>query len=162
MTPSGRKPRTDSVTEMTRIMQGAKKEVAPPGHVRLGDQDWPFWESVVAEFARADWTEHQLELAAMLARTMSDLEENQRLMREEGVIVEREILDGNGEVKKIIKVENVRARAVQTMMAQVLAMRRSLALHAKGQSGSNRDAGKQRNANKATEAAAKTQDDLLA
>ena len=148
MTKTTRKPRSDSVSEAIRIMQGAARELAPPSHVPLQDMDWPFWESVTAEFARADWTEHQLECAAMLARTMADLEENQRLLRSEGLIMVKEILGPDGSVKKILSCENMRARAVQTMMGQVLAMRRSLALHARAKSGSNADAAKQREANK--------------
>jgi hypothetical protein len=148
---------------MTRIVQGASREVAPPSHVPLQDMDWPFWESVVAEFARADWTEHQLELAAMLSRTMADLEENQRLLRTEGIICVREVLNDDGTVRKVITWENSRARAVQTMMGQVLSLRRSLALHAKAKHGSNADAGKKSAANKRTEdAATKGADSLLA
>ena len=49
-----------------RIAQGLTRELQPPSHVPLDDCDWPFWESVVAEFARSEWSEHQLELAAFL------------------------------------------------------------------------------------------------
>jgi hypothetical protein len=157
-----RLPRSDSVKEMTRVVMGASRDIAPPSHVQLQDMDWPFWESVVAEFARADWTEHQLELAAMLARTMADLEENQRLLRSEGIIREREVLNEDGSVRKVISWENARARAVQTMMGQVLSLRRSLALHAKGKHGTNNDAGKKMAANKRTEKAAEGDHDLLA
>lgn len=163
MTRTTRKPRSDSVGEASRILQGAAREVAPPNHVPLDDKDWPFWENVVAEFARADWTEHQLELAAMLARTMADLEENQRLLRSEGLLIIREVKNGKDEVVKILSCENHRGRAVQTLMGQVLALRRSLALHARAQSGSNKDAAKKRAANKGTESKAKGgNDDLLA
>lgn len=164
MPKTDRKPRSDSIGEASRILQGAANEVAPPPHVPLQDQDWPFWHNVVAEFARADWTEHQLELAAMLARTMSDLEENQRLLRSEGLMIIRELKDSKGEVRKILSCENLRARAVQTLMGQVLALRRSLALHARAKHGTNADAGKKLAANKATESKAKTpkKDGLLA
>lgn len=157
-----RKSRTDSTVEMLRIAEGAEKQIAPPSHVRMGDNDWPFWHSVVAEYARADWTEHQLECAAVLARSMADLELNQWLLRQEGTVVEREILDGKGEVKKIISFPNARAGMVQALMSQVLSMRRSLALHARAKSGSNADAAKQRDANKTTEKKVKSKDHLLA
>jgi hypothetical protein len=162
MTKTARKPRTDSIPEVTRIMQGAAREIAPPAHVSLQDMDWPFWHSVVAEFARADWTEHQLELAAMLSRTMADLEENQRLLRHEGIICHREVLNDDGSVRKIITWDNARARAVQTMMGQVLSLRRSLALTGRAKAGSSGDAAKQRDANKKTESLASGEDDLLA
>jgi hypothetical protein len=162
MTKTLRKPRSDSIPEMTRIMQGAAREIAPPAHVPLEDVDWPFWESVVAEFARADWTEHQLELAAMLARTMANLEREQRILRQEGGSIVRETKNKDGEVIKIISCVNSRARAVQEFAQQVLGFRRSLALHAKAKSGSNTDAAKQREANLKTEKAGSGKHDLLA
>lgn len=138
-----RKQRVDSTTAAVRIMQGVTRQMTPPSHVPLDDCDWPFWESVVAEFARAEWTEHQLEIAAMLARTMANLESEQRALRTEGFIAVR----GNGTT-----VENPRARAVKSLAGDILSFRRSLALHARAKSGDNRDAGKQRDAGKSIEA----------
>lgn len=146
-----RKPRSDSTEEMVRFAQGSERQIAPPAHVPMSDKSWPFWHNVVAEFARADWSEHQLELAAMLARCMGQTEENQRLLEEEGAIVERETLDKDGNVIRVVKTENPRGRVLQTFMGQILSLRRSLALHARGKSGSNYDAAKQRNAGKAIE-----------
>ena len=146
-------------------MQGAAREIAPPSHVPLEDCDWPFWESVVAEFARADWTEHQLELAAMLSRSMADLEKNQRLLRTEGDIVEKQILDGKGEVKRVLLIENNRNRIISMRMNQVLSLRRSLALTGRAKAGGRSDeAAHRRVANKATEDKAKSpkKADLLA
>lgn len=117
-----RKARTDSAAEAVRIMQGSAREISPPSHVPLDDMDWPYWHNVVSEFARADWTEHQLELAAMLARTMANLEQEQRTLRAEGFIAVRE----NG-----TSVENPRARAVKSLTGDILSLRRSLALHAR-------------------------------
>lgn len=124
-----RKARIDSSGEAVRIMQGATRELQPPSHVPLDDMDWPYWHSVVAEFARAEWTEHQLELAAMLARTMANLEQEQRSLRAEGFIAVRE--NGTG-------VENPRARAVKSLTGDILSLRRSLALHARARSGDTR------------------------
>ena len=157
-----RKLRSDSTEEMVRFAQGAERQIAPPSHVPMQDIDWPFWESVVSEFARAEWTEHQLELAAMLARTMADLEENQRLLRLEGAVIERETYDKDGAVRRVVMVENSRSRSVHTFMGQVLALRRSLALHARAKSGTNHDAGKQRAAGKKIERQVSGELDLLA
>src|SRR5829696_7468811 len=88
--PMTRKPRIDSASEMTRVMSQANRTIEPPSNVPLDDRDLPFFASVIAEFPRSEWTAHQLELAAMLARTMSDLEEKQRLMREEGSVAHSE------------------------------------------------------------------------
>src|SRR3546814_9700744 len=72
------------------ILQGATREIAPPAHVRMSEEDWPFWHSVIAEFARSEWTDHQLEMAAMLARAMADLEREQYDLRAEGSVMTSE------------------------------------------------------------------------
>ena len=146
-----RKARIDSTAEAVRIMQGARRELTPPSHVPLDDMDWPYWHNVVSEFARAEWTEHQLELAAMLARTMANLEQEQRTLRAEGFIAVRE----NGTT-----VENPRARAVKSLTGDILSLRRSLALHARARAGDNRHAANQRDMGRDVET--ETDDDLLA
>lgn len=138
-------------SEAVRIMQGATKELNPPAHVPLDDMDWPYWHSVVAEFARAEWTEHQLELAAMLARTMANLESEQRSLRSEGFIATRE----NGTT-----VENPRARAVKSLTGDILSLRRSLALHARAKSGDSRTDAQRRDTARGMEAT--SDDELLA
>jgi hypothetical protein len=130
-----RKQRIDSTTAAVRIMQGVTKQMSPPSHVPLDDCDWPFWESVVAEYARAEWSEHQLELAAMLAKDMADAERNRREVRAEGEVLKTEGGKpfGNPRVNVIVAIGN-----------RILATRRSLALHARARAGDNRDAAKQR------------------
>jgi phage terminase small subunit len=147
------KQRIDSSTAAVEIMQGALRELTPPAHVPLDDQDWPFWHSVVAEFARAEWTEHQLELAAMLARTMSNLESEQRALRKEGFIAIRE----NG-----TSVENPRARGVKALTGDILSLRRSLALHARARSGDSRNDGKRKEMGRSIESDNPLDDDLIA
>jgi phage terminase small subunit len=124
-----RKARIDGASEAVRIMQGVTRELQPPSHIPLDAMDWPYWHSVVAEFARAEWSEHQLELAAMLARTMANIEQEQRTLRAEGFVSVRE----NGTT-----VYNPRSSVVQTLTGQVLSLRRSLALHARARSGDTR------------------------
>src|SRR3546814_17015139 len=71
-------------------MIGATREIAPPAHVRMSYEDWPFSHSVIAEFARSEWTDHQLEMAAVLARAMADLEREQYELRAAGSVMTRE------------------------------------------------------------------------
>ena len=146
-----RKPRIDSAAEAVRIMQGARRELTPPSHVPLDDMDWPYWHNVVAEFARAEWTEHQLELAAMLARTMANLELEQRTLRAEGYV---------SESQRGTPVINPRAMAVKSMTGDILSLRRSLALHARARNGEARDTAKRRDMGRDVET--ETDDDLLA
>lgn len=139
-------------SEAVRIMRGAVQELSPPSHVPMEEMDWPFWHNVVAEFARAEWTEHQLELAAMLARTMANLEQEQRTLRSEGFIAVRK----NG-----TSVENPRARAVKSLTGDILSLRRSLALHARAKSGNSQTDANRREAAKALESVAGYDDDML-
>lgn len=148
---SKRSPIT-SPSEAVRIVQAAGLPIMPPGHMILDECDWPFWKNVVAEFARAEWTDHQLELAAMLARTMADLDREQRALRVEGFIAVRE----NG-----TSVENPRARAVKSLTGDILGLRRSLALHARARSGDSRNDGKRKEVAKETERGL-GEDELLA
>lgn len=146
-----KRPPITSPSEAVRIMQGAGREIVPPSHVPLDDMDWPYWHNVVGEFARAEWTEHQLELAAMLARTMANLEQEQRTLRAEGFIAVRE----NG-----TSVENPRARAVKSLTGDILSLRRSLALHARAKSGDSRSDASRRE--QAKELEHQVADDFLA
>jgi hypothetical protein len=146
-----RKQRIDSITAAVKVMQGVTRQISPPSHVPLDDCDWPFWKNVVAEFARSEWTEHQLEIAAMLARTLANLEQEQRTLRQEGFIAVRE----NGTT-----VENPRSRVVKSLAGDILSLRRSLALHARAKAGDNRDAAKQRDMGKGIET--NLDDELLA
>lgn len=147
-----RRLRIDGPTAAVEAMKGAVRELAPPGHIRMADEDWPFWHSVIAEFARSEWTDHQLEIAAMLSRTMADLEREQFTLRQEGFIAVRE----NGTT-----VENPRARAVKSLTGDILSLRRSLALHARAKGGEARDIGKRSAMTKAIEANNPLDDDLL-
>lgn len=148
-----RKQRIDSRSEAVRVMSRAAVDIVPPSNVPLDKGDMPFFASVIAEFARSEWTAHQLELAAMLARTMADLEREQRLLREEGATA----LSERG-----TPVVNPRKTVVQMHASTILSFRRSLALHARAQGGDARDIGKRRAIARSIEAENPLEDDLLA
>jgi len=148
-----RKQRIDSRSEAVRVMSRAAADIVPPSNVPLDKSDMPFFASVIAEFARSEWTAHQLELAAMLARTMADLEREQRLLREEGATA----LSERG-----TPVVNPRKTVVQMHASTILSFRRSLALHARAQGGDARDIGKRREIARGIEANNPLDDDLIA
>ena len=150
---SRRKARIDSAAEEVRVMAGSARPIEPPSNVPLDSQDLPFFVNVIAEFARADWTAHQLELAAMLARTLADLESEQRALREEGSVMVTE---------KGTPVVNPRKAVVQMHASTILSFRRSLSLHARAQGGEARDVAKRRAAAKGMESDNPLDDDLLA
>jgi hypothetical protein len=149
-----RKQRIDSTEGRVKAMSGAGVQLHPPSHVPLSDVDLPFFANVIDEFARSEWTAHQLELAAMLARSMADLNREQQLLREEGFIAVRE----NGTT-----VENPRARVVKSLTGDIYSGRRSLALHARARNGGdNRNVGTRNSRAKEIEAESPLDDDLLA
>ncbi|MFU0504128.1 terminase small subunit [Pseudaminobacter sp. NGMCC 1.201702] len=150
---SKRKARIDSATESVRVMAKATAKIAPPDNVPLDDGDMPFFESVIAEYARSEWSAHQLELAAMLARTMADLTREQQLLREEGGVAYSD---------KGTPVANPRKSIVQMHASSILSFRRSLSLHARAQAGEARDVANRRAGAKSIEAGNPLEDDLLA
>nr|WP_314095180.1 terminase small subunit [uncultured Shinella sp.] len=146
-----KKDRVDSLSEAVRI--ASADEVQLPANVPLDEGDVPFFRNVIAEYARAEWSAHQLEIAAMLARTMADLTREQKLLRDEGGVALSE---------KGTPVANPRKAIVQMHASSILSFRRSLALHARGHGGEARDTAKRREAAKDIEAGADSDDDLLA
>lgn len=144
----------DSIQKHVEIHAHAHARIVPPAHVPLQERDLPFFDSVIAEFAKSEWTGHQLECAAMLARMMSDMEEEQRLLREEGSILTTE---------KGHLVVSPRKTLVQMLAGSIFSMRRSLALHARAGGARTQDIAKRAKIGKKIEAAAlETDDDLIA
>ncbi len=148
-----RKARIDSAAEAVRVMAKAVEEINPPANVPLDQEDIPFFRNVIAEYARSEWSSHQLELAAMLARTMADLTREQKLLRDEGGVAFSE---------KGTPVANPRKSIVQMHASSILSFRRSLSLHARAQAGEARDVAKRRDAAKEIESDNPLDDDLLA
>ena len=82
--------RTDSKENAAQIMAKSAVPITVPSNVTLSETDIPFYHNVIGEFARSQWTENALEIAAMMARTMHDLDAEQKELREEGYIAVRE------------------------------------------------------------------------
>ena len=101
-------------------MRDAHKQIVPPSTVPLDAADLPFFANIIEEFARADWSAHQLELAALLARSMNDLAVEQMMMRDEGAIIQ-------GDKGAIT---NPRKNIIHLHLQNILGLRRTLALHA--------------------------------
>jgi hypothetical protein len=148
-----RRTRVDSASEAVRIAQSAQSQIHPPAHVPLEDRDLVFFANVIDEFARSEWTAHQLELAALLARTMADLNAEQLALRDEGSVMRTD---------KGTPVVNPRKAIIQMHASTILSYRRSLGIHARAQGGEARDVAKRRGQSKQIEDGAAHDDDLLA
>ena len=59
---SQKNDKIDSVQAETDIVAGAYTQIEPPEHITMAEGDMPFFYNVIAEFAKADWSKHQLEL----------------------------------------------------------------------------------------------------
>ncbi len=130
-----RRKRIDSVEAAVEVAQRSGQQIQPPSNVPLTKEDLPFFASVIEEFARSEWTAHQLELAAMLSRKM-------RLLRDELETLEQEgftLVTANGS-----PCQNPRLGGVRMLDTSIMATRRSLQLHARAQGGENRDISKRR------------------
>ena len=91
-------------------------------------------------------------LAAMIARTMNDINREQQELRKEGYITTRQ----NGTT-----VENPRQRVVKSLTGDLLSLRRSLSLHARAR-GEARDVAKRTGYAKEIEGDNPLDDELLA
>lgn len=144
-----RRKRIDSPTVAVEIAAKSAREVAPPSHVRMHDNDWPYWHSVVVECARSEWTDHQLELAAFLARDMADVERIQFELRGNEVVTSERGAD----------MPNPLLATLRMKTTNILALRRSLGLHARARDGDNRETAKRRDIAKGIEAGFGADDD---
>ena len=115
----------NSISSTVEIISAAHKEIEPPANVDLAENDLPFFHHAIEEFARSQWSQHQLEIAAMMARCMADLSSEQQALRHEGYLVS----NPNGSTT-----ENPRLRAVKSLIADLLAFRRSLGVNARAKS----------------------------
>ena len=146
-----RKQRVDSISAHVDIMRKAADLLMPPEHVPLGERDLPFWMTIVAEKAKSEWSGHDLEIAALLARGMS------RLEREEAV------LDGEDTVMHNAggtPMQNPRIRVIADLHARVIKYRQTLGIHNRGKNGEKRDTDKRSAMAKAVET--DLDDELLA
>lgn len=136
-----------------KVMAAATRQIHAPSTVPLEECDMPFFANVIDEFARSEWTAHQLEIAAMLARTMADLAREQVALRVEGSIMATD---------RGTPVVNPRKTVVQMHAGTILSFRRTLSLNARAQGGETRDIGKRRAAAKSIETDNPLDDELLA
>lgn len=141
-----RRSRSDSLDVALLIAQGAGRVIDPPTNVRMQEKDLSFFNSIIDEFADIEWSDHQIELAAVLARTMCQLEEEQFKLIVEGLMIETKSKKGNSYYSI-----NPRKAGVQMCANTVLSLRRSLSLHARARAGEGRDIGKRRAAAKKIE-----------
>lgn len=148
-----RRQRIDSATAAVAVMAKAAQTLVPPGHVPLTEADLPFWENVIGEKAKSEWTAHDLEIAALLARSLRRLEaEEGTLDGEDGVLV-----SAGGS-----PMANPRLRIIADLHARVIKYRQTLGIHSRGKGGEARDVEKRRSQAREIEDGNPMSDDLIA
>ena len=119
-----RKQRVDSITAQVAIMQASAQEIAPPEHLPLAELDLPFWRTVIAEKPKAEWTGHDLEIAALLAMSMRKLGQQESELENEGPVY----TTGGGNMA-----QNPRCRIVADLAARDEKYRQTLGICEKRQ-----------------------------
>jgi phage terminase small subunit len=129
-----RKHRTDSVTGQAQAMADAMLgPLEPPRHVKLRDGDRPFWDAIVCARARNKWDDHDLAVAAGLARCLADIETYQTRLDAEGAVIEN---------AKGTMVANPLFAILETLSRRAVALSRMLHVHPEAKQGKSRDQGK--------------------
>ncbi len=127
----GRRQRIDSAAGAVATMAAAARDLSPPDHLRIRKGDMPFWDSVISEKPKSEWTESDLIVAANLARAMADAE------RVAGYTV---VGGGNINQKKLLETIEVSDKLAR----RIVTLRRALGLDNRAKNGEQRDVNRRR------------------
>jgi hypothetical protein len=148
-----RRQRVDSAAGAVAVMTAAARDLSPPKHLKIRRGDQPFWDAVISERAKSEWTDSDLAVAANLARAMADAE------KIAGFGVDR---GGNVPVSKLLQT----IEASDKLARRIVTLRRALGLDNRAKNGEQRDVSKRREQAKEIEAGHNPMegdgDDLLA
>lgn len=126
-----RRQRIDSAAGAVATMAAAARDLSPPEHLRIRKGDMPFWDSVISEKPKSEWTESDLIVAANLARAMADAE------RVAGYTV---VGGGNINQAKLLATIEVSDKLAR----RIVTLRRALGLDNRAKNGEQRDVTKRR------------------
>jgi Phage terminase, small subunit len=110
-------------------------DIECPDHIELIESDLPFWNNIIAEKAKTEWTAHDLEIAAFLAKAMRTMCEEQSELDNEGSVITT--AGGN-------MAQNPRVRIIADLHSRIMKYRQSLCINARGKQGEPRDIIKRR------------------
>ena len=148
-----RRQRVDSAAGAVAVMAAAARDLSPPSHLKLRRGDKPFWEAVISERAKSEWTDADLAVAANLARAMADAEK-----------VAAFTVDRGGNVK--VSTMMMTIEASDKLARRIVTLRRALGLDNRSKNGEQRDVNRRREQAKEIEAGHNPMegdgDDLLA
>lgn len=143
-----KKNRTDhnSIDGEKEAFENATKKIEPPTHVKLRDQDWPFWYSLTSVRASNSWNDSDLAKAANLARCQADIERLSEEIQFEGDVITND---------RGTPIVNPKHSLLETLSRREVALSRILHLHAEATVGRSRDSGNRSKAQEAKREAVK-------
>jgi hypothetical protein len=126
-----RRQRIDSATGAVATMAKAARDLSPPKHLKLRRGDLPFWDAVIAERAKSEWTDADLAVAANLARAMADAEKIAAFPVDKG---------GNVQITLLIQMVEFSDKLAR----RIVTLRRALGLDNRSKNGEQRDVNRRR------------------
>lgn len=148
-----RRKRADSKEMAVRDMMAANRVIVPPADFKLSPSEAKIFGELIDELPRGEWTAHTIRIAAGLARDIHDRDEEKLAVRREGTIVTA----GNG-----TPLRNPRCVQIAALTQNIMATRRSLAVHARAKAGMDNQAlARRREIQRENEANAPCDDDDL-
>jgi hypothetical protein len=126
-----RRQRIDSAAGAVATMAAAARDLSPPKHLKIRRGDRPFWDAVIGERAKSEWTDADLAVAANLARAMADAEK-----------IAAFAIDGGGNIKVSVLIQTVEIS--DKLARRIVTLRRALGLDNRAKNGEQRDVSKRR------------------
>ncbi|MFN3700404.1 MAG: terminase small subunit [Alphaproteobacteria bacterium] len=123
-----------TTNERQKVINASGKDIQPPDYFELSEQDLIHFENIAGEMAKVEITPHKLDVMALLARMITDFDNEVLAMRKEGSVIETE----KGTVT------NPRKALISFYANSITAFRRSLSIHGRGIGGDKRDIAKRR------------------
>lgn len=133
-----RRQRIDSAAGAVATMAAAARDLSPPKHLKLRRGDAPFWDAVIAERAKSEWTQSDLAVAANLCRAMADAERIAAVPIDAG---------GNINVATLLTMVEVSDKLAR----RIVTLRRALGMDNRAKNGEQRDVNNRREQAKAIE-----------
>lgn len=153
--PRARRLKMDTAAGAVAAMQNAIAGIfAPPAEAELEPADMVYWAAIVRARARDEWTENDLQVAAQLARCRRQIQEEEKLLKAEGRVIENQ---------RGTPIMNPRVTVIEQLSRRQMALMRSIQCTATATAGySAHNVGRRRAAREAEAAATIEADDLLA
>lgn len=133
-----RRQRIDSAVGAVATMAASTRDLSPPKHLKLRRGDQPFWDAVISERAKSEWTDADLAVAANLARAMADAEKLAAFS-----------VDRGGNVKITVLIQTIELS--DKLARRIVTLRRALGMDNRAKHGEQRDVSKRRDIAKGIE-----------